>query len=412
MSNPTVISSPTMMGITAWAISPASAGTRFWCTGNQSAQTPNKDSLATPAGAKTNFSLSNIDTPSGLFSSFWTNKQNGLETPKLANENDSDFVDLDTSKPEPSNSILDVMDMKMPPTPKKQQPVSVTEHRRREVNLGDYSIVQQTHVSLVPNSMLNKNTNASQLPTLPQYESNQPPAPKRRLVQLATPGTIHQNFKLESIPIKTEAASPPASPQIRKTPKKQPKEKKYACTWENCTKAFYRADELKRHTRVHTKEKPFPCPHCDRHFARSDHVRTHVRIHTGEKPYKCKYCPKSFARSDERLRHHKVHEKRTKKEQDAKNNQRKMEIMGYAPQNTNCHPSRASTPSSNCNHSHGYGYQAPPPPQQVQFRNVYHQAAPAPLMINGSPVVQSQTYYPQSNSRNASYESQYGQYYN
>merc|ERR1712076_129112 len=125
MSNPTVIPSPTMMGITAWAISPASAGTRFWCTGNQSAQTPNKDSLATPAGAKTNFSLSNIDTPSGLFSSFWTNKQNGLETPKLANENDSDFVDLDTSKPEPSNSILDVMDMKMPPTPKKTATASV-----------------------------------------------------------------------------------------------------------------------------------------------------------------------------------------------------------------------------------------------------------------------------------------------
>merc|ERR1711981_439721 len=95
-------------------------------------------------------------------------------------------------------------------------------------------------------------------------------------------------------------------------------------------KAFYRADELKRHMRVHTKEKPFPCPHCDRHFARSDHVRTHVRIHTGEKPYKCNHCPKSFARSDERLRHHKVHEKRAKKEEEAKMNQIKMERMGYS----------------------------------------------------------------------------------
>merc|ERR1712072_345900 len=171
MSNPNVLPSPTMMGITAWAISPASAGTRFWC-GNNNAQTPNKDSLATPAGAKTNFSLSNIDTPNGLFSSFWTNKQNGLDTPKLASEaHDSDFVDLDASKPEPSNSILDVMDMKMPPTPKKQAknqtPVSVTEHRRREINLGDYSIVQQTNVSLVPNYVLNKNMNGAPLPTLP-----------------------------------------------------------------------------------------------------------------------------------------------------------------------------------------------------------------------------------------------------
>merc|ERR1712093_322998 len=344
-----------IVGFSAWTISPASAGTKFWS---------NNDSLKTPSGNKTNFSLSNIDTPQ-LFTNFWSNNNNntdmntGLDTPKLlddvtkkAEAEDSDFVDLDCTKAaEVSN--LDIM----PPTPKQAQvahkagPVSsITEQTRREVNLGDYSIVQETHVSLIPNNMLNKNTNLPVLQPPPRYnqiknESEGPSAAKRRLVQMPTPNTIHQNFKLESIPVKVEAnqsSSAPVSPKTKG--KKQPKEKKYACNWENCTKAFYRADELKRHTRVHTKEKPFPCPHCDRHFARSDHVRTHVRIHTGEKPYKCKYCPKSFARSDERLRHHKVHEKRTKKEQDAKNNQRKMEVMGYQ----NVCQSRASTPNSHC----------------------------------------------------------------
>ena len=38
---------------------------------------------------------------------------------------------------------------------------------------------------------------------------------------------------------------------------------------------FARADELKRHMRTHTKEKPFECRLCGAKFARRDHLNLH-----------------------------------------------------------------------------------------------------------------------------------------
>ncbi|XP_030637548.1 early growth response protein 1 isoform X2 [Chanos chanos] len=89
-----------------------------------------------------------------------------------------------------------------------------------------------------------------------------------------------------------------------KTP---PHERPYACPVETCDRRFSRSDELTRHIRIHTGQKPFQCRICMRNFSRSDHLTTHIRTHTGEKPFACDVCGRKFARSDERKRHTKIH---------------------------------------------------------------------------------------------------------
>uniref|UniRef100_A0A3Q3JIA8 C2H2-type domain-containing protein n=1 Tax=Monopterus albus TaxID=43700 RepID=A0A3Q3JIA8_MONAL len=87
--------------------------------------------------------------------------------------------------------------------------------------------------------------------------------------------------------------------QQYKTP---PHERPYVCPAESCDRRFSRSDELTRHVRVHTGQKPFQCRICMRSFSRSDHLTTHIRTHTGEKPFACTECGRKFARSDERKR--------------------------------------------------------------------------------------------------------------
>ena len=87
------------------------------------------------------------------------------------------------------------------------------------------------------------------------------------------------------------------------------KVKPFPCCVQGCERRFSRSDELNRHVRIHTGQKPFQCTVCARSFSRSDHLTTHTRTHTGEKPFSCDVCGKRFARSDEKKRHGRVHVK-------------------------------------------------------------------------------------------------------
>ncbi|XP_029931013.1 gastrula zinc finger protein XlCGF57.1-like [Myripristis murdjan] len=74
-----------------------------------------------------------------------------------------------------------------------------------------------------------------------------------------------------------------------------------------CSKNFSRKRNLKKHTVVHKKEKPYSCSACGKGFTVKCSLDTHLRVHTGERPYNCSVCGKGFILKTNLNAHMKIH---------------------------------------------------------------------------------------------------------
>lgn len=73
-----------------------------------------------------------------------------------------------------------------------------------------------------------------------------------------------------------------------------------------CAKTFSQSKLLESHMNVHTRERPFECPHCDESFSFPAVLWVHERRHLGHS-YICKFCNKAYTAPTNLSAHIKAH---------------------------------------------------------------------------------------------------------
>lgn len=93
------------------------------------------------------------------------------------------------------------------------------------------------------------------------------------------------------------------------TPSKTGTPSKQSCP--TCGKVFARTQDLNRHRRVHTGERPFVCrwPRCGKAFSQSGHLKRHAQMHSGPSPHMCprRGCRRRFREAAQLEEHARTH---------------------------------------------------------------------------------------------------------
>lgn len=83
-----------------------------------------------------------------------------------------------------------------------------------------------------------------------------------------------------------------------RAPSRKPRERRYRCSHEGCTKAYTKPCRLAEHERSHTGDRPFTCKTCHKSYLRETHLQAHTRSHlpASARPFVCEEpgCEKRF----------------------------------------------------------------------------------------------------------------------
>merc|ERR1711971_371761 len=72
-------------------------------------------------------------------------------------------------------------------------------------------------------------------------------------------------------------------------------ERKYKCSFDLCSKAYFSEKALKNHIKIHTSESQEElCPICDKLLSTKFKLKNHMLVHSDVKQFQCSFCYKYF----------------------------------------------------------------------------------------------------------------------